>query len=81
VEAKTGRDDPVEMLEKIVGVKSVTVNQEEGWHRCSIRVEANSDLREEIFQLAVDRHWTIRELAQERATLEDVFVELTHADN
>ena len=81
VEAKTGSDDPVEMLEKIVGIKSVTTNQEEGWHRCSIRVEANSDLREEIFRLAVERHWTIRELTQERATLEDVFVELTHADN
>jgi hypothetical protein len=46
-----------------------------------IRVEANSDLREDIFRLAVERRWTIRELTQERATLEDVFVELTHADN
>ena len=71
----------MEMLDKIGGIKSVTANLEEGWHRCSIRVEANSDLREEIFRLAVERHWTIRELTQERATLEDVFVELTHADN
>src|ERR1700731_4446821 len=62
LETKTGSDDPVEMLEKIVGIKSVTANQEEGWHRCAIRVEANSDLREEIFRLAVERHWTIREL-------------------
>jgi ABC-2 type transport system ATP-binding protein len=81
VEVLPGSDNPVEMLEKIVGVKSVTANQEDGWHRCSIRVEANSDLREDIFHLAVERRWTIRELTQERATLEDVFVELTHADN
>src|SRR6201988_4753930 len=38
LEAKTGSDDPAEMLEKIVGIKSVTTNQEEGWHRCAIRV-------------------------------------------
>jgi ABC-2 type transport system ATP-binding protein len=81
VEVRPGSDNPVEMLEKIVGIKSVTANQEDGWHRCSIRVEANSDLREDIFHLAVERRWTIRELTQERATLEDVFVELTHADN
>jgi ABC-2 type transport system ATP-binding protein len=81
VEARTGSDDPVDLLEKIDGVKSVAANQEDGWHRCSIRVEANSDLRENIFRLAVERRWTIRELTQERATLEDVFVELTHTDN
>jgi hypothetical protein len=46
-----------------------------------IRVEANSDLREDVFRLAVERRWTIRELTQDRPTLEDVFVELTHTDN
>jgi ABC-2 type transport system ATP-binding protein len=81
LEAMTGNDDPVELIEKINGVKSIAANQEHGWQRCSIRVEANSDPREEIFRLAVQRHWTIRELTRERATLEDVFVELTHADN
>ena len=45
------------------------------------RVEANADLREEIYQLAVQRQWVIRELTSEKPTLEDVFVELTHADN
>jgi ABC-2 type transport system ATP-binding protein len=81
VEVRTGSDDPVEILEKIAGIKSVAAILEDEWHRCSIRVEANSDLRETIFRLAVERRWTIRELTQDRATLEDVFVELTHADN
>ena len=31
-------------------------------------------------RLAVDRKWTLRELARRRATLEDVFVEITHAE-
>jgi len=37
-------------------------------------------VREEVFQLATVRRWTVRELTQRRATLEDVFVELTHPD-
>jgi ABC-2 type transport system ATP-binding protein len=81
VQAKTGGDDPVQMIEKIPGVKSVSANMEDGWQQCSIRVEANSDLREAVFRLAVERHWVVRELTQERATLEDVFVELTQADD
>jgi ABC-2 type transport system ATP-binding protein len=81
VEIKTGGDDPARQIEMIAGVKGVTATEEDGWQRCSIRVEAKSDLREEIFRLAVDRRWILRELTQERATLEDVFVELTHTDN
>jgi ABC-2 type transport system ATP-binding protein len=81
LEVKTGGEDPVRLIETIAGVKGVTANEEDGWQRCSIRIEAKSDLREEIFRLAVERHWIIRELTQERATLEDVFVELTYTDN
>jgi hypothetical protein len=62
-------------------VKSVITSEEDSWRRCSIRVEAKSDPREAIYRLAVDRQWVIRELALERATLEDAFVELTHKDN
>ena len=43
-------------------------------------MEAGADPRAEIFRLAVDRKWTLRELARRRATLEDVFVEITHAE-
>src|SRR3984893_11712093 len=81
LEARTGADAPGDFLSKIVGVKDVKVETEDQWNRCSIRVEANADLREEIYQLAVQRQWVIRELTSEKPTLEDVFVELTHADN
>jgi len=43
-------------------------------------VESGVDVRAEIFRLATARHWTLRELSQRRATLEDVFVEITHPD-
>ena len=36
--------------------------------------------REEVFRLASDRKWRVRELSQRGATLEDVFVEMTHAE-
>jgi len=81
LEAQTGLDDPADWIRQIAGVKEVKVETKDPWHRCAIRVEANSDLREEIYQLAVQRRWIVRELTQEKATLEDVFVELTHTDN
>jgi gliding motility-associated transport system ATP-binding protein len=80
VEMKCGSDDPVSYLSEVTGVREVRKVTDGEWHSFEIRVEANSDPREEVFQLAVDRKWVIRELSKERATLEDAFVELTHAD-
>jgi len=80
VEAKTARDDGADELKKIAGVRDVTVKTEGDWQIFSLRVESGLDVREEIFQLAAARHWTLRELSQRRATLEDVFVEITHSD-
>ncbi len=78
IEAQTGADNGVEMLSKVSGVKDVSVETDGGWSTFNLRVEANSDLREEVFRLAVERKWAVRELARRRATLEDVFVEITH---
>src|SRR5437867_4559225 len=80
VEAKVGPDNGVEELKKISGVREVIVEADGGWKIFSLRVESGIDVREEIFRLATDRHWIVRELTQRRATLEDVFVELTHPD-
>src|SRR6201987_3559963 len=80
VEAKTGTDNGVEELKKISGVRDVTIDSDGDWKVFSLRVESGVDVREEVFRLAADRHWAVRELTQRRATLEDVFVELTHPD-
>jgi ABC-2 type transport system ATP-binding protein len=61
-------------------VRDVTTESEGDWKIFSLRVESGVDVRTEIFQLATARHWTVRELTQRRATLEDVFVEITHPD-
>ena len=80
LEAKTGKDNGVEELKKISGVRDVTSETEGDWEIFSLRVESGVDVREEIFQLTAARRWSVRELSQRRATLEDVFVEITHPD-
>jgi len=42
--------------------------------------ESGVDPRPEVFRLAVARGWVLVELAEERATLEDIFVRLTTRD-
>jgi len=80
IEAKVGNDNGADELKKIPGVRDVVTDGEDDWKRFSLRVESGADVREEVFRLAVDRHWTVRELTERRGTLEDVFVELTHPD-
>src|SRR6059036_3880311 len=80
LEAKVGNDNGAEELKKISGVREVVTDGEDEWKRFSLRVESGADVREEVFRLAAERHWAVRELTQRRATLEDVFVELTHPD-
>jgi ABC-2 type transport system ATP-binding protein len=80
VEAKVGSDDGAEELKKISGVRDVTVDVDGEWKKFSLRVESGADVREEVFRLASARKWSVRELSQRRATLEDVFVEFTHSD-
>jgi gliding motility-associated transport system ATP-binding protein len=80
LEAKTARDDGAEELKRISGVRDVTVETEGDWKIFSLRVESGADVREEVFRLASERRWSVRELSARRATLEDVFVEITHSD-
>jgi len=80
VEAKTGHDNGAEELKKISGVREVSSDADGDWNVFSLRVESGVDVREDVFQLAAARRWHVRELTQRRATLEDVFVELTHPD-
>ncbi|MGI8438106.1 MAG: ATP-binding cassette domain-containing protein [Chthoniobacterales bacterium] len=81
LEAKVGTDNGVEQLKQIVGVRDVSAVTDGDWQTFALRVEVGADVREEVFRLAADRKWPVRELTQRKATLEDVFVELTHADD
>src|SRR6201982_4116008 len=47
LEIRTGNEDPTQYLSKIPGVKDVQLKTDGLWRKGSIRIEANSDLREE----------------------------------
>ncbi len=96
LEVNTGQDNGVEQLQKVAGIKEVTffettsasatakttenLPDKDGFRSFDLRVEAGVDPRTELYRLAVERKWALRELARRRATLEDVFVEITHAE-
>ena len=45
--------------------------------RFVVETSQDRDLREAIFRLAVEQDWVLLELAEESASLEDIFVRLT----
>ena len=82
IEAKVNEDNAKVILAQIPGVKDVSEEKDaDGYSIFHLRLEANADPAEQVMRLAADKHWKVRELARRRATLEDVFVELTHTDS
>jgi len=69
-----------EGLAAIPGVASVDLEESTDETRARIVCVPGSDPREEIFRLAVEKGWTLRELSRAAMTLEDVFVRLTRHD-
>jgi len=74
----TIKDNPAEaaqVLAGIPGVERVEASTTAG--RLELFCQPGSDLREEVFRAAVERSWVLLELAERKASLEDVFVRLT----
>jgi len=74
VELKGEGESAREALLALPGV--VSVGQPEGG-RYLLEYGADSDPREPVFHLAVERGWVLMAMTPHRATLEDVFVRLT----
>ncbi len=81
LEASVGADDARLILSQLNGVKDVTEEKNADYSTFHLRLEANSDPCEEVMRLVCERRWGLREMMRRRATLEDVFVELTHSDS
>lgn len=75
-----GRVDAGE-LAGLPGVISVSQESDDDETRVRLECATDADPREEIFRTAVARGWTLRELARERLSLEDVFVRLTRHED
>jgi ABC-2 type transport system ATP-binding protein len=78
VEFRGACDDAAEALGRLPGVAAVEARSAGVF---SVEHATENDPREAIFHLAVDRGWVLIGLTPEQATLEDVFVRLTTADD
>jgi ABC-2 type transport system ATP-binding protein len=68
-------------IRRLEHVKKVTHEpMEEAWHRFIVWVDSGTDARERIASLCAQYGWPLRSIFRHRATLEDVFVELTRRD-
>jgi ABC-2 type transport system ATP-binding protein len=79
--ALSGNVDTREALAGLPGVITVSQESEEGETRVRLECATDADPREEIFRTAVAHGWTLRELARERLSFEDVFVRLTRHED
>ncbi len=69
-----------EALAALPGVVSVDFEESPLETRTRLTCAPESDPREDVFRLAVENGWILRELTREAMTLEDVFVRLTRHD-
>jgi ABC-2 type transport system ATP-binding protein len=66
-----------EPLAALSGVSAVEIEDAPEETRARLTCLPGRDPREEVFRVAVEQGWVLRELAREAMTLEDVFVRLT----
>jgi ABC-2 type transport system ATP-binding protein len=79
LEAKTEDPHALAKLRSVHGVKDVVQKKMGDWTRFILHVE--KDPRESLHALAVKEGWPVRELTRHGATLEQVFAEVTHAED
>lgn len=66
-------------LLSLEGARSV-VSEGAGTGTWRLEADGGRDLREAVFRMAVERGWVLLELAERKASLEDIFVRLTTHD-
>ena len=71
-------EEALETFGEIPGVEGVTAVDGDGVDtQLKIECAPGEDLRSEVFRTAVDRGWTLLELSERKASLEDIFVRIT----
>jgi ABC-2 type transport system ATP-binding protein len=80
LEVKAAAAEVAERVRQLEGVDEVRTSAEGDWTVAEVFPRKSEDLREALHALAVSARWPVRELSRQRATLEDVFVQLTQKD-
>jgi ABC-2 type transport system ATP-binding protein len=78
-ELRGAKGDVAQELYRLPGVTRVTTEAADGWTRFRIECGAE-DIRSLVFEAAARGGWTLRELRQEKQSLEDIFVALTRVE-
>ncbi len=74
-------DEMTAEIKKLTGVGKVSHKRVGDWTRMSIKVGGESDPRGNIYKLAAEKDWQLRELRRETGSLEDFFVQITYEQN
>ena len=78
-ELKGAKPDEISRtIENLPGVSEIECSPHGKWTRLEIQGSSASDLRGEIFRLAKEKNWDLRELRQGTGSLEDFFVQITY---
>jgi ABC-2 type transport system ATP-binding protein len=80
IEVKASAELVRSTLGGIPDLDEIETEETEGWCRAHIYAVKGTDLREAVAAAVLRAGWPLRELVRQKATLEDVFVELTHED-
>ena len=80
-EVRAPADAATSALLDLPGVLDLRWEEAGAFTRLELRVDPASDVREQVFQCAVRKGWTLRELRWDRPSLEDIFVRLTAREN
>jgi ABC-2 type transport system ATP-binding protein len=78
-ELRGAKDAVAPQLYKLPGVTKVTTEPDGEWTRFNIEC-GTEDIRPLVFEAAAKGGWSLRELRQEKQSLEDIFVALTRAE-
>ncbi|QSR85879.1 ABC transporter ATP-binding protein [Methylacidimicrobium sp. B4] len=78
VEVSCPSEEARREFSRLAEVETVHCREErEGWSILEIASKGGKDLRDEIFSVVQRQNWRLREMSRVRASLEDIFVELT----
>jgi ABC-2 type transport system ATP-binding protein len=80
VELGTPSESTFAALSGLTGVKQVTESKSDSGTVYVLRTEAEADPSQEVLRLATEGKWGLQELSRRKATLEDVFVDLTQGE-
>ena len=78
IEVKAAESEALPKLKALSKLSEATVTSKEGdWVHYSCTAAPGADITEAVDSLVKENRWPLREFRREKATMEDVFVELT----